>query len=38
MIKSKDWDWSKNESDYLVKPCIESFYLVEMWKSKGVNK
>jgi ubiquinone/menaquinone biosynthesis C-methylase UbiE len=38
MIKSKAWDWSKNESDYWLKPCMESFYLVEMWKSKGFKK
>ncbi|OOM80189.1 hypothetical protein [Clostridium sp. BL-8] len=38
MIKSKVWDWSENESDYWLKPCIESFYLVEMWKAKGFKK
>jgi SAM-dependent methyltransferase len=38
MIKSKAWDWSKNESDQWLNPSIESFYLAELWKSKGFNK
>lgn len=38
MIKSKAWDWSKNQSNYWLVPSIESFYLAELWKSKNFNK
>ncbi|WPC40178.1 class I SAM-dependent methyltransferase [Clostridium sp. JS66] len=38
MIKSKEWDWSKNESDGWLVPSIEAYYLAELWKSKGFNK
>lgn len=38
MIKSKAWDWSKNESDEWLVPSLESCYLAESWKSKGFKK
>jgi len=38
MIKSKAWDWSKNESSYWLVPSIEACYLAESWKSKGLSK
>lgn len=38
MIKSKAWDWSKNQDNSWLIPTIESCYLAESWKSKGFNK
>ncbi|GMQ64400.1 class I SAM-dependent methyltransferase [Vallitalea maricola] len=38
MIKSKAWDWSKNEDDYWLIPSIESCYLANSWASKGFNR
>ena len=35
MVRSKPWDWSKNESNHWLIPTIESCYLAESWKSKG---
>ncbi len=31
---TKAWDWSKNESNQWLIPCIESAYLAESWQSK----
>ncbi|MDF2882909.1 MAG: class SAM-dependent methyltransferase [Clostridiaceae bacterium] len=38
MVKSKAWDWSKNEDNNWLIPTIESCYLAESWKAKGFNK
>jgi len=38
MIKSKAWDWNKNESKQWLVPSTEAYYLAELWKSKGFNK
>lgn len=38
MIKSKAWDWSKNQDNNWLVPAIEACYLSESWKSKGFNK
>lgn len=38
MIKSKAWDWSKNESNEWLIPSMESCYLAEAWKSKDFKK
>lgn len=38
MIKSKSWDWSKNEDNQWLIPSIESYYLAEAWKEKGFKK
>ncbi|WP_195267238.1 class I SAM-dependent methyltransferase [Eubacterium sp. 1001713B170207_170306_E7] len=34
-MKSKAWDWEKNQSDYWLTPCVESPYLAERWQSRG---
>jgi 2-polyprenyl-3-methyl-5-hydroxy-6-metoxy-1,4-benzoquinol methylase len=38
MIKSKPWDWSKNESDYWLIPTMEASYLIENWAQKGFKR
>ncbi|WP_273321022.1 class I SAM-dependent methyltransferase [Vallitalea guaymasensis] len=38
MIKSKAWDWSKNEDDSWLIPSIESCYLANSWASKGFHR
>lgn len=38
MIKSKSWDWSKNEDNKWLIPAMESCYLIEAWKSRGFTK
>lgn len=35
---TKPWDWSKNEDNIWLIPCVESAYLAENWNSKGFNK
>lgn len=34
-MKSKAWNWEKNQSDYWLIPCLESPYLAERWQAKG---
>ncbi len=41
MIKSKSWSWEilkDNEQEYWKNPSIESFYLVNRWKSQNKSK
>jgi SAM-dependent methyltransferase len=38
MIKSKAWDWDKNEIDYWLVPIMDSCFLAESWKLKGYSK
>ena len=35
---TKEWDWSKNKSDYWLTPTIEMPYLAERWQQKGFQK
>lgn len=38
MIKSKAWDWDKNEIDYWLVPMTDSCFLAESWKLKRYSK
>ncbi len=38
MIKSKAWEWDKNEIDYWLVPTTEASFLAESWQSKAYSK
>lgn len=35
---SKEWNWEKNKLDKWLEPSIESYYYVNIWKSKNFKK
>lgn len=38
MEPTKAWDWTKNENEKWLIPCVESAYLAERWQSLGFER
>ena len=35
---SKEWNWEINKQNIWLKPSIESYYYVNIWKEKGYKQ